>query len=514
MSIKTIAIIGAGAAGTTFFRAFIDECIDKNIINLNLIFFEKGKQLGPGLAYQDDLEELVINRPIINMSANPNQPDEFYQWMTRNRHLTDDSHYTSRIVFGMYLNEIFEKSIIKASRNRIRVRVIYQEVTRVNGTDIFTIETKNGKNYLADSIILCIGHNQPNDIYKLSNTPKYLNNPYPAKKIAAMIPRHAHVGILGNSLTAIDTAIALQKTGFLGQLSMFSRQFVLPRVRCQASIHQLQHLTPIALHQIIKKHGKITLRSILRLFRKELRHENLSWKSIFREENESMALHEFLSHQLEHKNIPYALQAIIPATNIFAEYIWNQLSLADKKTFLHHFQRSWLNHRSSIPPNNARLLVNLSTKGRLTMYSKIKTVKFDSDSNKYHIHLHDNRQFECDWVINATGPSKYIGLNDGLAYDLINQGIAKEHPLGGLDVDFESAALINQYGVVNPRIRLIGHNTIGVYQYTSSLELIAKKSTKIASNFTAFIKGASDNEIEQTTSIYSDRISHSTQIIA
>lgn len=41
---------------------------------------------------------------------------------------------------------------------------------------------------------------------------------------------------------------------------------------------------------------------------------------------------------------------------------------------------------------------------------------------------------------------------------------------------------------INTNIRALGHNTIGVYNYTSSLEMITKKAEKIARDFAYLIQ--------------------------
>lgn len=523
MPIKTLAIIGCGAASITFFRTLVDIYSDQylDLPNLHILIFEKERELGPGFAYQDDFDEIIINRPVQNMSANPDNHQEFFLWLKHKRHVIDDQTessnepiYTSRKLFGLYLNEILEKTIVKACLFGMATHVIYDKVTRIIGTHSFIIETESNKIHIADFVIICTGHNQPKDIYNLSNSPKYINNPYPTKNIIHQISRNDCVGILGNSLTAIDSVIALKKIGFIGKTHMFSRKYVIPRVRGKVSTHQLQCLTTLAINKMVEKQGNISLRGILRLFRKELRLYDLSWKFLFTEDDKTQSFHEILLNQLNMINKPLPWQAIIPSTNSVSEYLWHQLIPSEKALFLKYCQRTWLNHRSSIPPINARLLIELAEQDRLFMHSGIRHVDYNISKGKYIVYMDNDNEFECDWIINATGPSKYIGPQDELAYELIKQGIAKEHLFGGIDVDFETSSLLNKHGQANPRIRLIGHNTVGVYQYTSSLELIAKKSMKVANNFVTFMKEISHDQITKSVIAHFDRTSHLIQVIA
>lgn len=120
-----------------------------------------------------------------------------------------------------------------------------------------------------------------------------------------------------------------------------------------------------------------------------------------------------------------------------------------------------------------------------------------------------NNQFSFDWVVNATGPARYVQPEDKLFYYLIQNGIAKEHPFGGVDVDFNTAAIIDSENQINYNIRILGHNTIGVYNYTSSLEMIAKKADKIARDFAYLIKEDKLNGQDKVVNAAAfDRLSH------
>lgn len=520
MSISRLAIIGCGAAATTFLRSFVDECIEKKLSINEIIVFERRNELGSGIAYQYDLNDLLINRPIQNMSANPHRPDEFYNWM-KQKHLLpenqfieqDEPIYTSRYIFGLYLNEIFEKTILHASKHNITIRVIYDAVVNVIGTRPFIIITKLNKSFIVDAAIFCTGNNHSQDIFSLKSSPNYIHSPYPFYKTISNIYSKDSVGVIGNSLTAIDTAIALSKNGFTGKLFMLSRRYVVPHVRGIVHTHQPQFLTFHSINKILNKKGRISLRDILRLFRQELNHYNVSWKSLFTEDDLKKSFQEIIVEKLTLSANIIPWQSVIPSTNIVAEFLWNILDDSDKALFLKRFQRMWLNARSSIPPINARLLLNLANAGQLEMLSKLQKITWNNVWMKFIVKTEERNDIEVDWIINATGPSMYVQPQDELMHNMIKQGLAKENRFGGVDVDFHTTALINRQGQLNPYLRLIGHNTIGVYQYTSSLELIAKKSMHVASDFAKFTKEISNEKSTIPTFIHSDRLGHLTQIV-
>ncbi|UFJ42981.1 hypothetical protein LOK74_11000 [Brevibacillus humidisoli] len=89
-----------------------------------------------------------------------------------------------------------------------------------------------------------------------------------------------------------------------------------------------------------------------------------------------------------------------------------------------------------------------------------------------------------DWVINGTGSSHSLerGNCSSLLLSLLHNGYAQKHPHGGIVVDFQTGAVVDQHGQADLHLRAVGHITCGNYYYTGSLEMIAKKCKEIARN--------------------------------
>lgn len=107
MDSKTIAIIGCGAAAVSFTRSLIQQCNSHQLKHVNLIIFEPASTLGVGLAYQNDLDNLLINRPAQTMSANLSQPDEFFEWMKRANLFLDEKKNNQRKLSYLSLKKNF-----------------------------------------------------------------------------------------------------------------------------------------------------------------------------------------------------------------------------------------------------------------------------------------------------------------------------------------------------------------------------------------------------------------------
>lgn len=497
MNTKTVVVIGCGATGVTFIRSFIESCIAIKLNGINLVIFEPAHTAGVGLAYQEDMNVLLINRPAETMSAHPEHLNEFLEWLKKRKNMLaadgieiepSQATHPSRKTFGCYLIEILEESIHIAAHYNISVKVIREKVTQIHEEQPLMIETENNKYYLADYIVLATGNNQPKDYYNLKNTPKYIHSPYPTHEKLQTISAHETIGIIGNSLTATDITLALRNLHHHAKITMLSRTHFYPRVRGSTSLHQLNFLTALAVQQIKMKKNVFTLRDALRLFRKELKQYNISWKFLFAENNQNKTFAAFLSDEIELAKQKRKWQALLSATNQVIEQIWQALDFQSKIFFLDHFHCHWLRNRSPIPLKNADLLLELVHQEKLIHIPGLLNIEYDHIAQKYIGSSKKNGAIAFDWIINATGPSRYVQVEDELLYNLIQQGLAREHLLGGLDIDFDSAALINADGNLNPHIRLLGHNTAGVYYYISSLEMIAKKAASVASHLVHTIK--------------------------
>ena len=168
------------------------------------------------------------------------------------------------------------------------------------------------------------------------------------------------------------------------------------------------------------------------------------------------------------------------STNSVVEQWWNLLDDHSKKIFMKHFHRIWLNKRVPIPANNAKILLEMAKKNQLEMLSGLRSIHYDTEKKQYVVSTQSGGKKYYDWIINATGPSRDVEPNDKFLQQLIENKLARKNPYGGLDVDFETSALINENGCANPFIRVLGHNTAGTYYFVSSVEMIAQKAVKIA----------------------------------
>lgn len=488
-----VAIVGGGAAAVCFLRSLMDASFKKTWA-IKVTLFDASDSFGVGLAYQNDLSNLLINRPAQTMSAHATQLDEFYHWTKKqqcmgvgnlselqaNSDSATTQSYFSRKLFGLYLKDILNQTLVEARKKGIEVALIHQTIVAIKSTHPYVLESSSKNTFVSDFLVLCTGNNHPKDVYDLKQTPRYINNPYPMRDtIKAMNPAH-RVGIIGNSLTAIDVAISLRASGHYGPIVMMSRNTCYPRVRGKSIRYPLAFLNIPTLESLVKRKQQLTLRDLLRLLRKELTAVHSDWRLLFKDDDSNVDFLSAMQTEIAASEQERKWQSVLSATNQVIERCWHYLTPESKALFMAKYNRIWLKNRSPIPKDNAKILVNMTKEGQLKLRSSLRTLNYQQDEARYVAAFGSEAEQYLDCIVNATGPSKHLQPEDPLLYGMMHQGFARVNPFGGVEVDFETSSLLDANGRVNPQIRLIGHNTSGVHYYTSSLEMIAKRSHTVA----------------------------------
>ena len=110
MRVKEIAVIGGGAGCVAFLHHFVERisCSEKDFIKIKV--YEHRDRVGPGLAYQDDCDSVLLNRGALTMSASGDDLSTFSAWIRwkmihnpdlRNLAVRDlSSFYADRPLFG------------------------------------------------------------------------------------------------------------------------------------------------------------------------------------------------------------------------------------------------------------------------------------------------------------------------------------------------------------------------------------------------------------------------------
>jgi len=222
-----IAIIGGGFSGML---TAINLLQDPNQ-RLHIHIFNTGKHIGCGVAYAPHTARLLLNVPNGNMSAFPDKPDHFLDWLV-NYHGTPEAQrqkladeFSPRQVYGQYLNQLWRDELDKQGYNK-RIWIYEDKVIDIAETgDKVHIITRKFQSVTADIAVLATGNDQPNlpsiMRHSLKTHPAYFGDPW-KKDCIENFTDHGDILIIGNGLTMVDTVIGLTTNGFNGTIHTVS----------------------------------------------------------------------------------------------------------------------------------------------------------------------------------------------------------------------------------------------------------------------------------------------------
>lgn len=117
MANPSITVIGAGFSGTLLSLHLLRHCPPGTHIRL----IERNRQFGPGQAYATDNPNHLLNVPAGRMSAFPDQPRHFLDWLhSRPMHemdgvMPDGGSFVPRRLFGRYIRQQLHDALRRQS---------------------------------------------------------------------------------------------------------------------------------------------------------------------------------------------------------------------------------------------------------------------------------------------------------------------------------------------------------------------------------------------------------------
>jgi uncharacterized NAD(P)/FAD-binding protein YdhS len=298
-----IGIIGGGASGSLVAAHLIRSGFPKDAISI----FDRSGLVGSGAAYGAETENYLLNVPSGKMSAYPDEPGHFADWLVQ-RGLGIEGEVSAKFVarqsYGQYLRELIQD-----------VCVISEEVTLIEfQSGQFKIGDRN-----FDHLVLALGNADPTlptQFARFQDHPGFRNSPW--RNLPADIRSEDRVLIIGTGLTMLDALCELSARGFLGQVTAVSRHGFMPQPH--------QPTTPVPYD------GATTLRAILKYVRNAE-----DWRA--------------------------AIDGLRPTS----QTIWKQFSLREKRQFLRHVRPYWEVRRHRAPAQTYQLAQDWIRSGQLSI---------------------------------------------------------------------------------------------------------------------------------------------------
>ncbi|MBB6548015.1 FAD/NAD(P)-binding protein [Nonomuraea rubra] len=486
-----LAIIGAGAAAV----GLLDALAAGEAEGAEVTVFEPGTNLWRGRAYGPDLDSVLVNAPPAIMSIRGSDSGHYAAWLGPERaadHLDEllGQPLVPRALYGEYLAETAETALARLRARGWRTRVVTSRViaaSRTGGGPPVVLRTADGREHLADQVVVCVGVGTPQDHYGLGGAPGYVGDPYPLADTLAGVPGEAAVAVIGSGLTAVDVVVSLAARGHAGRIALVSRSGLLPAVWQRPLGHQRRHLTIERVEALRRERGTVTLDDLAGLLRAELEEagedyaaftgellpaqfeppaERLRQKSPAEQlRRESPA--ERLRRQLAAVGEPAIARRVLQeAAHVVGPFAWRLLPEQDRERLRRHARLATA-VASPMVPVNAAALLRLFASGQLSVLAGVSKIEAAADGG-FRVRG-DGGDLRVDVAVNAVNapPQAVPGAAEPLVTTLIEEGLAALHPSGGLVP-------------ADPRLHVLGDLAGGGSFITSSIPGLAAQAARLA----------------------------------
>ncbi|QJU60693.1 FAD-dependent oxidoreductase [Sphingomonas sp. AP4-R1] len=431
--LKNVVIVGGGFSGAL------------QAVNLlrhdgpRAILIERRPEVGRGLAYTAADPNLLLNVRAGNMSALPDEPRHFVEWLDR-RGLPSDG-FVPRVIYGEYLAEL-----LAAAREAApdRLEIVRGDAVAAAFGDGVTVALADGRSIAADALVLALGNLPPLDPGGLDprGWPPGWYAPDPWSASIADDLEDQTVLIVGTGLTMIDAALVLDARGFRGRMVALSRRGLVPRAHAGGSVAQgLQERPPIELSALARQ--------------VRARARETGWRA--------------------------AVDELRPYT----QGMWRAASPEQRGRFVRHLRPWWEVHRHRLAPAVADRLDALRASGRLSIVAgKTQDFAFDGDRIRVRWRPRGNERSEVlsvRRVINCSGPQIDLDrTTEPLLLDLLRQGrIAADSMRLGLATN-ASAQALNAKGEPSDRLYALGPLTRGTFWEITAVPDIRHQTWSLA----------------------------------
>jgi len=469
-----VVVIGDGASAVALLASLEAVFYETTKRRVRIAVIGCAGNFGRGGSYPSDAKCLIMNTPACDLSIFGNYPNHFVSWLEATHIGGDGRSFVQRSIFGDYLVETGRTLLTRGEHC-----LIEGWATRIEdmGSHI-AVTGRDGLTVRARIVVLATGNPRAGLVPGVPWGGVYFETPYPTIHLRNSIRPDADVLILGSSLSAIDTAIALHESGHQGMLYLASRSGRLPAVRAPRTDCQPGHTWCEALLlQARSADSGLGLRDILRFARRDLRAAGLNWKDLFLP-SEPDTLESFRARRAEAEGEIRWL-TVINLLQGELDPIWAMLRPNQLSLLISRFVPDLLRNLAAIPMANAHRLEAMLSAGTLAVSGGLQEIAVRD--RRYYAVLASGVTITADCLVNATGIPRR--LRGELYESLYKQGLAKELRGGGLDACPLTGRVRTADGCLNDRLYALGHPTCGVHPIINNVAAIVARSREL----TAFI---------------------------
>lgn len=393
-----VVVVGGGFTGTVT-AIQLARCTQPQPICITVV--NPSPDIGRGLAYRFDDDNLLLNVPAGNMSALADDPGHFLRYCQTIDPSLAAGSFVSRRLYGHYLQD----TLAQTQRQHPGVlNTVVDEVKHLRPaahSPGWEVALNGGGVLQADHVVLALGHQAPRFPLPLEDAARQrVLNPWDFDAMHQLPPGQP-VLILGTGHTAVDALFCLSQARPPRPLIMASRHGLLPQAH-RLNPHAPQ---PQALPSYLQE-APARVPERLRAFRQHVRAlvaRGGDWRD---------ALNELRPHT--------------PA-------LWQTLPAAEQVRFQRHLQAYWDVHRHRLAPMAAQRLDSLLASGRVrTLAARLQSVQRHGDGIEAVLRHRRTGLLESVHVcavVNGTGPSGDVRhAHHPLLGQLLRDGLIQPHP--------------------------------------------------------------------------------------
>jgi len=452
---KAIAIIGGGFCGVLT----AIHMLRHNNPHLHIYLINKGHALAKGIAYSPHTPGLLLNVPSNRMSALPDIPDHYTNWLKQQytdliSHENLCSQFSTRRDYGSYLTCLWENTIKYAGANNA-ITVCHEYADDITGDDnLLHINLRDGTVLTANTVILATGNGQPRLPTGISkqfeNSRQYFADPWNGAYLGNASGQGDTL-IIGAGLTMVDTVIGLIENNCTETIHTISPN----GYRLKPWKENKENYSGFSISEIMS--GELSLLRLLQLFNR----------------------HRKLALRLDQSFYP-----MVDVLRPYSQNLWQQFSLKEKQQFIKYLKPFWEKVRHRLPDELYKKMEDLRISGKLITH-KGHIVSVNEVGDKAVTTLCCDGQlhhFDFKKIINCTGPETNIErLNDVLLNNLFKKGWISPGPCGlGMNINPEDKCVITANGEQKPNLFVIGNHLKGVLWESTAVPELRLQAKKLA----------------------------------
>ncbi len=424
-----LAIIGGGAAGTLVAL----NALRNATAYVRIALFEPASTLAQGIAYATPWPEHLLNVPAAKMSALPELPGDFLDYLLEAdalpgvpREVLADT-FVPRRHYAAYLQDRLEEAQVASPAE---LQVVQDAVVALHpGKPLCELRLAGGDRWQARQVVLACGNSmRPLPAPGADALPQGIVVDAWDYDGVRLLAGDDDLAIIGSGLSMADSALALAAAGHRGRIHVLSRHALLPLPHAHGASVDFDPQPLLAL----------PLRARLRALRRHAR-------------------------DAEAQGVPW--QAVMDRLRPLGQALWQGMDEDDQRRFLRHVVRYWDVHRHRIAESVHAQLETLEQSGQLQRH-RARLDALLVQGNTLQLHAHSAKgglaPLKVSAVINATGvETRALGMRNPLVQQLLAEGHARPGPHGlGLDSD-ETGHLRTAQGEPQSDIQVIGSLRIG-----------------------------------------------------